>query len=429
MSVTATVLFDTPQCEVASLLRQKLARSVHTQIVAGFATVEGMAAIEKPISKNPASIDTFIVGAGTYRAFEAFDKLLSVGVPSDRLHVHLGHCRSTGSSARYRFYRYHPMLHSKVYYLEHGDGTATALIGSHNVTGFALLGLNGEAAVMLEGDQSSPEFAKVRNHIASARAEAVEYNPAMKTAFAWWTHQFMEGLADKANDIPREGEGKKTIVILCTCEGNLPRKGNRIYFELPAALGKIQSMKAEVHIYVFDSLPRTPSEGLARLATARESYWCRTIGLEEARGGVELRADFYLDDLSRPNLRPTPTPFRPAAMTDKQQVRVEVRGNVHGSFEYLFGPRGTRWVPDLDQNSAVRVSQDDVGLFESLDLIPQEHQPWSLVRNLLPEEATTDDKYLSALEQMSPESGAYLMMSPRRRVLEANVGDEENVAE
>ena len=336
MPISATVLFDTPQCEIASLLKRKLGSSVRTQIIAGFATVEGMAAIEGPISLNPAELDTLIVGAGTYRAFEAFDRLLGFGVAPDRLWVHLGHTRTTGGSARHRFYRYHPMLHSKVYYMEHADGTASAVIGSHNVTGFALLGLNGEAAVLLEGERTSPEFEKIRNHIASAKAEALAYSPGMKVAFSWWTHQFMEGLADKANDLPREGEGKKTIVILCEAHGSPPKRNDRIYFELRAALGKVLSLRAEVHIYVFDTLPATPMEGLATLDTARTSFWCKAIGLEEERGGVELLAEWYIDDDMHPVMRATPKPFRPRPSRDMQQVRVQVYNQVRGRFEYLF---------------------------------------------------------------------------------------------
>jgi hypothetical protein len=423
VSISATVLFDTPQREIASLVRSKLAASVRTQIVAGFATVEGMAAIEGPISRNPTALDTFIVGAGTYRAFDAFDRLLGLGVPSDRLLVHLGHTRKTGGGARHRFYRYHPMLHSKVYYMEHADGTASAVIGSHNVTGFALLGLNGEAAVLLEGEKNSPEFNKIRNHIASAKAESLIYSQGMKQAFAWWTHQFMEGLADKANDLPRDGEGKRTIVIMCECEGGLPKRNDRIYFELRAALGKVQSLRAEVHIYVFDTLPASPFKALAALDTARASFWCRTIGLEEARGGVELRADWHLDDDMHPVLRRTPRPFRPTPTSDMQQVRVQVYNQVQGRFEYLFDPPATGWIPEVDQESAVQVPPEHEEHLFALELVPPEHQPWFLVKGLSPADRPVDDKYYLALEHMSPKAGSYVLMSLRRKEIKPD--DEE----
>ena len=37
--------------------------------------------------------------------------------------------------------------------MDMGDGTSAAFVGSHNLTGFALLGLNGEAASFWKGTQ------------------------------------------------------------------------------------------------------------------------------------------------------------------------------------------------------------------------------------------------------------------------------------
>src|SRR5262245_37463687 len=140
MSLIPTVLFDMPQREIASLIRSKLSSSVKTQVVAGFATPEGMGVLESALLANAGPLEALVIGAGTYQSYEALDRLISDGIPVQRLFVHLGHTRITGGNAKHRFYRYHPMLHSKVYYMEHADGSASAIIGSHNVTGFALLG-------------------------------------------------------------------------------------------------------------------------------------------------------------------------------------------------------------------------------------------------------------------------------------------------
>jgi hypothetical protein len=416
MALSAKVLFDTPRRELSSTLRAKLEASAKTQIVTGFATVEGMASIETAISGNPLAVDAFIVGAGTYRAFDAFERMTNLGVPQHRLRVHLGHTRLTRPDAHYKFYRYHPMLHSKVYYMEHSDGTASAVVGSHNVTGFALLGLNGEAAVLLEGEKSHPEFEKIRSHIAQAAAESLPYSAGMREAFAWWAHEFLEGLADKADDAPREGEGRRTIVILCEAQGGLPKKNDRIYFELPRGLGKVSSLKAEVHVYVFEKLPSSPSEALACLDSALASYWCRAVGLEEGRGGVELRAEWQLSDLMHPLLQRTPKPFRPRPCSDMQQVRVQVYNKVIGKFLYSFGPNPTGWIPEIDPNRVVRVDPRERNMLKELDLIPAEDQEWFLVNGLSRLGLPTDNKpYLLALERLSPKAGAYVLMSLRRK--------------
>jgi HKD family nuclease len=78
------------------------------------------------------------------------------------------------------------MLHSKVYVLEMGDGTAAALVGSHNLTGFALLRLNGEAGILREGPADGQEFAALRRHVDESVTQAVPYDPSMKEAYSWW---------------------------------------------------------------------------------------------------------------------------------------------------------------------------------------------------------------------------------------------------
>ncbi len=161
MPLVPTVLFDRPQREIASLITDRMTRASAFSIVSGFATPGGLAAISGPIKAQPANLSTLVVGAATYPGFEAMDELLNAGVPSDRLYVHLGHTSATGGKKN-PFARFHPMLHSKVYYMDLPEGQACAFIGSHNMTSFALSGLNGEAAVMLEGPASSPEFEKVR---------------------------------------------------------------------------------------------------------------------------------------------------------------------------------------------------------------------------------------------------------------------------
>lgn len=44
-------------------------------------------------------------------------------------------------------------------------------------TGFALLGLNGEAGILLEGNANAPEFVALQQHVAYSVAQAVVYDP------------------------------------------------------------------------------------------------------------------------------------------------------------------------------------------------------------------------------------------------------------
>ena len=123
MSVQVQFIYDTPHQEVASILSGLYHTCTSAFLIAGFMTVEGIESILQPISSEPSKLSTLVVGAGTWRAFDAFDRLLSLGVGPDRLQVHLGHTRlTTSEKAKYAFLRYHPMLHSKVYLFEMPEG-------------------------------------------------------------------------------------------------------------------------------------------------------------------------------------------------------------------------------------------------------------------------------------------------------------------
>lgn len=422
MSLHSTVLFDVPQSEISSLLNEKLCKAKSVSIVTGFATVEGVKVLEEPFRKNPQILKTLIVGAGTFRAYEAFDQLIRLGVDSQNLFVHLGHTRLTKDGASHAFYRYHPMMHSKVYYIENIDGSACAVIGSHNMTGFALMGLNGEASIMLEGQVNDPEFKKIRNHIASAKSEAVKYETDMKEAFAWWTHQSLQGIVLKANDLPNDVEKKKTILVFCQSSLNSLSKNDILYFELLQAIGRIHSFTPEVHIYTFERLPSTPQECMGRLHTANQTFWCRIEGLEDNKGGKELKANWFIDDEYRPILKKAPTPFRPNPRLEMQQVRVRLLNQIYNQFDYLFGKQSNNWIPVLEKKKALHYNKAFAVEVEKLQPIQPETLDWFLVKNLQPEEnldPKAENSYQVALKAMEPQSGAFILFSTGRRKLYA----------
>ena len=239
--------------------------------------------------------------------------------------------------------------------------------------------------------------------------------------------QFIDGLRGKFNDRPRDAVPQKTIVVMAECAGtDLPGKDDVVYFEIPEAIGRITSLQAEVHLFVFEKLPATPTQGLNEIDRAKRSCWCWTIGLEDDRGGVELRADWEIGNRARPVLHRTRSPFRPSPRRGMQQVRVEVRNEVYDAFEYLFGSARATWLPSLDDEEQVRAVESERELLQSLELIPREDQEWYRVNDLVlvPEDEGTNEGYRKALTDMSPESGNYILISLHRRKREA-VADED----
>ncbi len=252
MSIKATVLFESPRREVATLIGEKLATSISTRILTGFATPDGVDALVgdllASLKRRPHAIHTLIVGSGTHRAYAALDRLVDAGLSKKRMFVHLGRSRPATQSSKTGFTQYRPMLHSKIYYMEYEDGSACAFIGSHNLTFFAMNGDNGEAAVLLEGESNSPEFEKIRRHIKAAEDESHPYARERKPEYAWWTLDYLHGLLKIADDAD-DAEAKTTLIILCERQGEAsPAESQRLYFELPLFPKSHRLTSCEVHL-------------------------------------------------------------------------------------------------------------------------------------------------------------------------------------
>jgi hypothetical protein len=412
----STVLFDCPQQEIASLITDRMNRASAISIVTGFATPGGLATLIGPIKANPFVLKTLVLGASTYPGFEVLDNLLSSGVPRDRLHVHLGHTNATGGK-KHPYARFRPMLHSKVYYIEFSDGTACAIIGSHNVTAFALNGLNGEAAVLVEGEIADPEFQKVREHIATAQAQSAEYDPSMKEAFAWWAREFLEGLKSEIK-IPQDWISTRTILLFATApSGKLPVIDDQLYFEIPAGIEHIDSLKTETHLFLFDTLPTDPRQALSLAHTAIARYKCKTLGVENQQGNKELEAQWRIDGSLRPKLIPVPSAtYRPSPPTGMQQVRACIVERYIDNFEYLFERENKVWYPALSSDDELKLKIEQL---EPAVLAESSYgmriNNWKLVKGLSQSEGAPRETDAVALELASPDSGSFILVSLRRR--------------
>jgi hypothetical protein len=419
------VLFDRPQCAVAARINEKLKRCESAQIVAGFLTPSGVRAIAQPIRARPQLLRGLVVGAATYPGFQALDELISMGVPADRIHVHLGHTRESGTQ-KHPIVRHHPMLHSKIYYLEMPNEDACAFVGSHNVTSFALEGLNGEAAVLLEGKRGLSEFDKIRQHIQTATSQAIRYSPAMKEAFAWWTREFLDGLRTEV-DLPKDATTVRTILIFASAStSDRPARGDHFYFELPMGIEQIESLKTEVHLFLFSSLPSTPSEALQRITTADARYTCKVLGAENLRANLELKMNWRVEVAPTPILKRVPSGIlRPSPASGMQQVHAQVDVPTVKPYEYLFEKEKASWWPILTDRAELHAeyaSEEDFPIQDVRWQRADSNTGWKLVTGLKQGEGPTLDKDALALELVRPESGSFVLVSVRRRAITVNRG-------
>ena len=414
------VLFGRPQSEIATIVHQELARCRSCSIVTGFATESGVMAIAGPIQQRPQILRQFVIGAGTFKGFDALDRLLGFGVPVENLRVHLGHTRPTGWGQKNPFVRFHPMMHSKIYYFDISSTEAVAIVGSHNATLFALTGMNGEASVLLRAPPDDPEMLKIQQHLAAVREQATVYSPDLKAAFAWWAETYFKALELEIKDGSRDAEATPTIIILAARPGGpIPATGSHIYFEIPAHLPQIKTLGTEVHIFLFDDRPQNPVEALSRREQAAHTLFCKAVGIEQQSGGFEFKAQHWMPSNQEPVLLPTTDPFRPPHTPDMLQVRVKVERQLVKRYEYLFETEKPSWTPEYDEKSRVQLNPPKLPPVSGLrDLA---HEDWMLVRGLRPaDDGSTEGRSvleLRALEESRPDSGNYVLYARRRRQL------------
>lgn len=404
--LNAEVIFGDPHKALAERLTV-LARDCRAaHIVTGFATVDGIRLLPSCL-RSGNRLQTLVVGAGTRRAFDGLNELIENGVPRDRLYIHLGHSRPTKEGATYKFLRYHPMLHGKVYLFEYPDKRFAAVIGSHNVTHFALNGLNSEAAVLLTGPTSDKSYTSIVEHIDRCRREAGVYDPNNKEAYAWWLEQFADGLAAKAMDGPHEYEKRYTLVVFC--QGHTaPHPGSELYLELPAHLYQ-RSLTVQVHGYVFDSLPTNAQVALSQTARARATFTGSLDGLIHKKGAVEILADWQLVGPNRV-LTTAQKPFRPKAAGGVQQARVEVKRPISGTYIYALD-RAPSWLPTFDKESRLKVDESDAAVLDELKLVPEEHFDWYRVAGLSPIAEEPNPQFEAATVEAAT---MFMLFSPRR---------------
>lgn len=404
MTVNLTLLHAHPQTRVDEVIRDRLTRCREAQIVSGFATPDGIDALNAFAFAG--KISCLVLGAATFQAFEALDKLIDAGLSARAARVHLGHSRKTGGR-KHPFARMRPMLHSKVYLFDMADGSAAALVGSHNLTGFALRGLNGEAGLLVEGCASDPVFADLRTHVAESFRQAVPYDTTMKAAYARWYADYLDQLRIDTGAVPREGESRRTIILLAeAAPGARPCRGQRIYFEIDTRIEEVKAIETEVHLHLFPHLPSLPRDALASLHNAVTSLVATVEAIDSGAGSAEVKADWLIADSRSPVLKPTPRPFRPTLTPGKQQVRAQIRGDLDNRFEYLFEREAATWVPILgeevliDEESKERWSP--VVGFEARARADPE-------RKALPQR-----EMFEALPEMSPDSGSFILFSRKR---------------
>ena len=177
----------------------------------------------------------------------------------------------------------------------------------------------------------------------------------MKDAYASWAKDLFDGMAIEAKDGLGEGEARLTVIILAGLQGcSIPTTRQTIYFEILEALGQLQSLNTDVHLYLFDPLPASPTLALRQLDRAKAQFACTTSATLKRHVASEIEAQWHIDNRMVPILKRAPSPFRPPRHAGMQQVCVDIADPLTGRFDYRFDPGRVNWVPELDKQRVLR---------------------------------------------------------------------------
>jgi hypothetical protein len=207
------------------------------------------------------------------------------------------------------------------------------------------------------------------------------------------------------------------VLFASAAKQDRPKSGDDLYFEIPAGIEQIVSLKTETHLFLFDVLPADPWSALygASLAVAR--YKCTTLGVENRQGNLEITANWRIEGASRPVLRSVPAgTYRPSPPSGMQQVRAKVETGNLEPFEYLFERERQAWDPEFSSNEIVHPSKeiaDPIALAEAEG--SRRKFDWRLVTGLVPRLGAPKEPDEVALSRAAPESGSFVLVSLRRR--------------
>ena len=294
--------FEKSRGDLRPILSKALSECKSLKVVTGFVTKSG---ITQLLTSKPEKLDLLIFGHSNISALDAmkdlFYNLSNLG-KEDIIKIHLGYGHRLKEVNGLRPL-YRPMMHSKIFFFENYDSTFRAFVGSQNVTGFSLSGLNSEATVIIEGSIVDKIYEKILRGIRSVDLESQVFRPERCEFYLEWFKILYKGSKPAFPKVKRESVA--ILYALVDLEGQrLPKVGDSIYLELSEKDGvHFQKINGKTDIWLFP----TDSNGRSVAISEQKPLFFRasivTINNANSSEIINSHSDWYMNNFSEKTIK------------------------------------------------------------------------------------------------------------------------------
>lgn len=240
-------------------IRSELARAIREcssmKVVTGFVTEAGIDDLGNRTTVID-KLDLLIFGHANEKALESMSALhtdLEKAGKHNVIKIHFGYGNPIAEKDRLKQI-YRPMMHSKVFLFHFKDGRFTAFVGSQNISGYSLRGLNSEAIVRIDGQITDSIYEDILSEIASIDKEAKTFKDEFLGVYEDFHNIIIKGMLAEENTEKREYFSVLYAFIDMNDKDKL-KLGDTLYFvesEYTGSLTKIEHY-ADVWIIPIDT--------------------------------------------------------------------------------------------------------------------------------------------------------------------------------
>ena len=230
--------FDRGKGDIRPSLQKALSECLSFKLVAGFVTQAGISDLG-PKDEIIKKLDLLIFGDANDKALKSmatlYDELQSNG-RRNIIKIHLGYGNVNLERDRMK-QLYRPMMHSKIFLFLYSDNRFKAYIGSQNITGYSLRGLNSEAIIEVNGLTTDKTFQSILCEIQNIEQESKSFKKEFIDIYRAIHNNYVKGIQ------PQEVYEKKEYfsvlyAFIYTDDKDKIMLNQTLYFEVPEnALG------------------------------------------------------------------------------------------------------------------------------------------------------------------------------------------------